>query len=720
MPAQPKLNPLRRAPSTRFEFRDDDSDSDSDDFDQPPSASGHHPVTGLGISLKGPTPPPDTGASGYETVPVQPPPRNPRRLTVQHKQTFRPTSSVYSENSPPLAPHDPEQPSTLASHHFQRYGGGEEISPPSSPEPSYSQPRRPPVLPPGDVSPIEEEYEETAQGAFEPQPYGRNQHAQQHLYYPGPGPAQLHRTMMPRQQARNPGPGFPMFDPVTGERLDSAHGRPLNRPLPGAPYGPGQGFARQQSPPPLAGPQPRMASVGDRMMRMASPEPRNSRPDPAAGAFTANRPGWRGPSGRTAIVDPVRDNPAVPPLRIPDRNGRRVVSQQAPGPGQRPELSLGIPRRDEIPPPPRAGAQMGYAPRDPGQESHVLVSDTPAVRNNAASCEKSSLSEPTTFCHHPARRCAVRGSPATPTGHPQPNSVRRKPTPTYANHQPQDSVSSVYSQQQPEVLMPKQQPHAPQPAAANPPPADEPWMQPPSRFSVTTYATSISTTATPRESLDDFHHNRDSQPPVPRIPQQHRPQSPKEEEPAQSIMNRSRPKLEGFNYNKKDQAPIVVSLKDQIISPYETVVEPRPKTRLRHPLRRTNPCPPAPPELEALSLYNGADGKSSPKSPKDLSASERVALYDAQIQALGNRRINITRSIKQMTELMPTDNILNSEAVRRKREVEKQKVEALKTELAEVQREMYELGLKLHRAYKRQEKEASFEPTTLWVRRVTG
>ncbi|KAA8633140.1 hypothetical protein SMACR_01183 [Sordaria macrospora] len=794
MPAQPKLNPLRRAPSTRFEFRDDDSDSDSDDFDQPPSASGHHPVTGLGISLKGPTPPPDTGASGYETVPVQPPPRNPRRLTVQHKQTFRPTSSVYSENSPPLAPHDPEQPSTLASHHFQRYGGGEEISPPSSPEPSYSQPRRPPVLPPGDVSPIEEEYEETAQGAFEPQPYGRNQHAQQHLYYPGPGPrpappnhdaapsinmmrrgqrklsdAALRDThanrALPSQQARNPGPGFPMFDPVTGERLDSAHGRPLNRPLPGAPYGPGQGFARQQSPPPLAGPQPRMASVGDRMMRMASPEPRNSRPDPAAGAFTANRPGWRGPSGRTAIVDPVRDNPAVPPLRIPDRNGRRVVSQQAPGPGQRPELSLGIPRRDEIPPPPRAGAQMGYAPRDPGQrvmsssQIHPQSATTPrpvrspvypnpphsaiTPRGDAPFVAAQQLQRDSTGPPPPPRAF----SPVSPTNtspvnySPQPNSVRRKPTPTYANHQPQDSVSSVYSQQQPEVLMPKQQPHAPQPAAANPPPADEPWMQPPSRFSVTTYATSISTTATPRESLDDFHHNRDSQPPVPRIPQQHRPQSPKEEEPAQSIMNRSRPKLEGFNYNKKDQAPIVVSLKDQIISPYETVVErespaardhraaaigvangskPAPRRVSATPSDVNKSLPPAPPELEALSLYNGADGKSSPKSPKDLSASERVALYDAQIQALGNRRINITRSIKQMTELMPTDNILNSEAVRRKREVEKQKVEALKTELAEVQREMYELGLKLHRAYKRQEKEASFEPTTLWVRRVTG
>lgn len=73
-----------------------------------------------------------------------------------------------------------------------------------------------------------------------------------------------------------------------------------------------------------------------------------------------------------------------------------------------------------------------------------------------------------------------------------------------------------------------------------------------------------------------------------------------------------------------------------------------------------------------------------------------------------------------MTELMPTDNLMASSQVLRKREAEKQKVEALKEELAEVQREEYDLGLKLHRAYKRLDKDAEFEPTTLWVRRVTA
>ena len=95
-------------------------------------------------------------------------------------------------------------------------------------------------------------------------------------------------------------------------------------------------------------------------------------------------------------------------------------------------------------------------------------------------------------------------------------------------------------------------------------------------------------------------------------------------------------------------------------------------------------------------------------------------MLNAQLRALANRRININRSIAQMTELMPTDKLMNTPEVVRKRESEKKKVEALRQELADVQREEYELGLKLHRAYKRLDREGEWEVTGLWVRRVTG
>jgi hypothetical protein len=115
--------------------------------------------------------------------------------------------------------------------------------------------------------------------------------------------------------------------------------------------------------------------------------------------------------------------------------------------------------------------------------------------------------------------------------------------------------------------------------------------------------------------------------------------------------------------------------------------------------------------------------KMLPPAPPETTAGDaqdRVGLLNAQLSSLGNRRINLTRSIKQMTELMPQDNLMDSAEVIHKREMERRKVEVLRLELADVQREEYELGLKLHRAYKRLDRDAVWENTTLWVRRVTG
>ena len=78
-------------------------------------------------------------------------------------------------------------------------------------------------------------------------------------------------------------------------------------------------------------------------------------------------------------------------------------------------------------------------------------------------------------------------------------------------------------------------------------------------------------------------------------------------------------------------------------------------------------------------------------------------------------------SIQQMTELMPKDMLLSSIEVQRKREDEKRKVEMLKQELADIQQQEFDLGLKLHRANKRRERESEFEEGgSLWIRRITG
>jgi len=298
------------------------------------------------------------------------------------------------------------------------------------------------------------------------------------------------------------------------------------------------------------------------------------------------------------------------------------------------------------------------------------------------------------------------------------NQVRRKPPPVHTNyqqhhHQHQESLSSIYSQQT-ELQQPSPPlyfPDTARPGAVSHEQQhqdEEPYVQPPSRFSVTTYATSH--TGTTRDDLDDPIDV--DQPPVPALPASY-------QQPA-------------YNRPPSDHSPVTSPIDQFMTSPFSTTTATtttssrdnnshhNPTMLLSHPaLLRAQTHSDRPPSRGSLSDVN----KTLPPAPPEQSAGEaqdRVGMLNAQLRSLGNRRININRSIQQMTELMPTDKLMNSAEVVLKRESEKKKVEALRVELADVQREEYELGLKLHRAYKRQDREAEWEPTTLWVRRVTG
>ncbi len=50
----------------------------------------------------------------------------------------------------------------------------------------------------------------------------------------------------------------------------------------------------------------------------------------------------------------------------------------------------------------------------------------------------------------------------------------------------------------------------------------------------------------------------------------------------------------------------------------------------------------------------------------------------------------------------------------------KKTVAGLNAELAGVMKDEHEVGMKLHRAYKKRDNDDIWEPTGLWVRRVTG
>ncbi|GAB1319123.1 Up-regulated during septation protein 1 domain-containing protein [Madurella fahalii] len=715
---------------------------------------------GYSYSIKGgpapSRPPREFFESRYETAPPvqEPPPRNPNRITVR-TSNFRPASSVYSQPSSPRAA--PNYSANVATAYGYRYGGADEISPPSSPEPDAGGADR---FLPGDVSPIDEDDQPTiSQHAAPPGTdmsrsggSGRAGTPESRQVAQGSPPnrggasipmmrrerrkqsdaatrdANSSQRGPAQQQSRNPpAREGARWDPLTGERTGSAMGRPSQ--VNPAESAQGLGITTQAWASPQNSPTAAPPSFGDRVRRIAkkAAAARDGNTDPAAGAFTSSRPGWRGASGRTAIVDPVHDTPEVAPLRIPEKSTKRSIKPA----GSKPGLTLGGPlRRGQTPPtsPPLPETATRSGPREALRRILPSSQQAPATTHSQTPSDQSYPSPPLSGTSlagdapaAAARELAQDGLVSisalpSPTfnNNPSEPTIRRKSPPVHTNYQPQAqhqhlhqhqhqhqhqvSVSSVYSQSseapQPHPL------HIPVTQVASSSPNDEPWVQPPSRFSITTYATS--NTGTTREDGDDLVD--EDQPPVPSLPadfQHHH--------------------HDGTNHQpSSDNSPVTSPIDQFMTSPFAST-DPQQHTVHSHAhnpaLARVAQAVDRPPSR--ASDVN----KTLPPAPPEASAGEaqdRVGLLNAQLRALANRRININRSIQQMTELMPTDKLMNSSEVVRKREEEKKKVEALRLELSEVQREEYELGLKLHRAYKRLDREAEWEPTTLWVRRVTG
>ncbi|KAL1861591.1 hypothetical protein VTK73DRAFT_7005 [Phialemonium thermophilum] len=521
------------------------------------------------------------------------------------------------------------------------------------------------------------------------------------------------------------------WDGMTGEPTGSPAGIPPQvRP---ADYAQGLGIRASPSPPqqqrsPTSG----ITSFGDRVRQMVqtgkgerkAEEATSYRSDPAAGAFTSSRPGWRGASGRTALVEPVRDNLQVAPLkipekslRIPEKSSKRLFSPttakaprtESPSQSASPNEQLSPPGP---PPGPAAGSRETVRRVVPSSQIAPPVGsseDTPEA--DASGSQRKQLSPSSD------RFVGVDASATAPrVSAPQETQINRGP-----DHQRMPIRRKPAPSAEPanEGGHPEQSSELPNDA----------WVQPPSRFSITTYATS--TAETPRASLDDL-------PPMPTPPQQYLSgSSPANLRTQGSVMDRKRPKIGGGAYDGDDKVystssgePIVISLKDEFTmsSPFST----GDRKTARPPAQQQQQQQQRQPNLVTSPTHSGgrpsstASGqlaeKSLPPAPPETTADrarDRVGLLNARLTALGNRRINLTRSIQQMTELMPRDHVLDSAEVIRKREAERRKVEALRSELADVRREEYEIGLQLHRVYKRLDREAQWDSTSLWVRRVT-
>ncbi|KAJ4259197.1 hypothetical protein NW757_002526 [Fusarium falciforme] len=386
-----------------------------------------------------------------------------------------------------------------------------------------------------------------------------------------------------------------------------------------------------------------------------------------------SRPPWNGASGRAPLVEPVRDDPSVAPLSLQRRVSKRVGL----GGGTSPESPSGAASTVRRLLPSRSNQKLKDASKTPSPEPTSQAGTSHAYPSPPYS--SSPPSQPPVSSH--AARPVHAAPLLTPSTMPdQQKAIKRKPSPS-AHISHASYSSSVYS------ALTEQTASGPAPLPNNLEPTslfapEDPWIQPPSRFSVTTCNTAAP--ESPRLSDDE---DRPPMPTTSKLP---------------SMMDRRRPVPGGDSFKRASNDPIIISMKTSSLSLRSDAASQDRTSTERPPsiLVTDKALPLAPPEMQ--------------------SANDRVAYLTARLDSLAHRRTNINKSIKQMTELMPTDNLLASADVIRRREIEKKKVEGLKEELAEIQREEYDLGLKLYRANKRLEREAAFEPSSLWVRRVTS
>ncbi|KAF2673970.1 hypothetical protein BT63DRAFT_172447 [Microthyrium microscopicum] len=389
-----------------------------------------------------------------------------------------------------------------------------------------------------------------------------------------------------------------------------------------------------------------------------------SAPDAAANSATKKvetRPPWKGASGREAVVPPVQDKPGQK-LPIPQREVRRPVAMPTPPMSSSPVIARTNEAEHET-------EHASTSPRQPQAIETIRPVGTPD-RSNAGETSSYAV-HPVTNTHHPS---------STHNAAPIPADAYNPRTPT--EDTPRRSDDTIRNNEQRK--------------RSNSRPDD----QFDSRFSWTTQATNTTYQG----------HSPPPSPPPP-LPTNFPHYSSFTNPPADSIMNRRRP-VPARTYSP----PSPVS------SPIISNNAPRRKpiglglgVSTLHPTRTSSRAPSI--HSTTTTTTSGGD-KALPPTPQQLASSDHVGQLNAQLDDLRNQRRNLDRILRDL-EGPEAKNPLNT-TFREEREREKNIV-AIKSELNEINMLEHDIGLKLHRANKKREREEGYEGfTTLWVRRVTS
>lgn len=399
---------------------------------------------------------------------------------------------------------------------------------------------------------------------------------------------------------------------------------------------------------------------------------------------------WHGASGRVTLVSPVKNEPSarVAPLKVPDkrvntptqsptvqtaqspRNNSRKSPSPASPPTPRDTLFKGPSIKVSSPksPPNRATVRPvipsdGSTQRDEGESPVKPVVPLKVGRNSPPTIVRSPVTEhPQSPITSTAKK--TLGSPVVFQGENQMSGAIPSPAHDegipFAPYEPDRALSSEPSQTQIAIAKFHEQVRLMK--------LDE---QPDSRFSTTTYATTAydSPPSTPPRD----------QPPIPTMPS------------AAAMRRRPIP-----NTSTND--------------PPGTT----PNSNNKPTIRKQTPS-----SIRTSSVHTAGSGtsKSLPQCPPEIEAVNKIAALEARLDDLGRRKRNVSIILRELTQVIQPSPIAYDMAARG--EVKKT-VAALKDELAEIGQEEHEVGLLLHRALRKRDLDNIYEPTGLWVNRVTS
>lgn len=147
---------------------------------------------------------------------------------------------------------------------------------------------------------------------------------------------------------------------------------------------------------------------------------------------------------------------------------------------------------------------------------------------------------------------------------------------------------------------------------------------------------------------------------------------------------------------------------------------PSDKVPLRKPVSTatmsTQWSPPSPRPDSTFSTMTSNTQKALPRPPTEISAADHVDTLEAQMEDLRIRRSNVFRLLNDLNNMAPPNPLITD--FKRMRLVDRRKKE-FEEALAEIRREEHDVGLKLHRAYRKRENADPGSESAIWIRRVT-